>query len=444
MLRNGIFALALATVLASSSCATVPAPRKAQIMQARKVQRPLYPMVNIQKPGDFKKWEPILEKMTGRKPVPSSRVFLLSPDKFALKCNTFLWGDAGGCYHTDSDEIFLPKEKGVQNHTEPSLWDFIYSPLLIWVHEQGHHYQYTIHGDVGDETHANAFSNYFAEYVTQHIDRRLGIALLKAHLEQQKMRCDGESTRWPAVYSLLGSGSGSFREAWESLNRRKFDEESTAEGRKKAERQVLELEGIPLNLDFLDSRKLKAMIGSLDFNSLKGSDGKVEHYKSFGDDVTMLRQNLKFGWGMVIIESYEQLEKGNRHMSVSATIDTNEGIKINVHKYLKPNQNFQVHAFKDERPLFTVYEGTANAFAYSQIPSVLCPHVEEKDMSQDVKKYKRVLKRAFLAALSAGKKSRIRTTNRIIHIPSQNRVSAGRYHVMLIGFPTSPSNTFNC
>ncbi len=240
----------LVAALAASGCAylvhkPVVAPPPAKVERRVSENRDWFAAAsNIQKNSDFKPFEPILEEITGEKPVDAKAVQFISKTG-KDKCEE----RAGGCYNWVSDGIAIRDERysaGKRGNLETTGYCRLQheedldgdSRLMVWLHEQGHHYDR--HLGLSqlarwiDETEAEAFIFYAAEHIAKKYDARLGSSVIANRL----LGAGFENPEWAAgkakeliggakgldpdstllkdlsVLVLLGSGLESFGDAW--------------------------------------------------------------------------------------------------------------------------------------------------------------------------------------------------------------------------------------
>jgi len=220
------------------------------------------PSRSITSSDQFKDWEPVLEGMTGRKPLPSEQVVFVPTPMLKKTCGK----SALACYRKRhigniriSNKIFIDENlrwTGSQTNAAqtsqtcenddvkgpPSL-----VPLLSYVHEQAHNYDYS-HGETKlgkwiDEVEAVAFEFYFAEYVAKKVDLDYGLSFIAnlvgnyidarlltgsryyreimQNINSDCVNCSEQTNSllaYSSVFILYNSGFRSFKEVWEYVH----------------------------------------------------------------------------------------------------------------------------------------------------------------------------------------------------------------------------------
>ena len=161
------------------------------LVEARAGDRDWFGLAShIEQSSDFRPFEPILEELTGERPVPHTRVYFVDNGDLHNICSE----NAGGCFVDRFNEIFIGRQVYDSGLTQ---WNIFAAPVCdmpegeslsprsrfdVWLHEQGHHYDRyltdTRRGEWIDQTEAEAFDFYAAEHIARNYDRRLGLNLL--------------------------------------------------------------------------------------------------------------------------------------------------------------------------------------------------------------------------------------------------------------------------
>jgi len=255
----------IAASMALGSCAgrTLP-PDPSRVVRTVKEERDWLALAgDITDPSQFKVWEPILEEMTGVKPVPSENVFFNG-----IKENCESFANAGGCY--SPRWIFSPPKIFIEGRfssflskaTKGHSSDNKVSKFSTWVHEQGHHFDNKLGSSnmdmLIDQLEAVAFEHYFAEHIGKYYSKKLAF-LLMMDLEFEQAcniveqhdfyknellgtlekvlayKNDAESNpilyhphgarpSYLSLYALYGSGRDSFGEVWNFIHSHSHEE----------------------------------------------------------------------------------------------------------------------------------------------------------------------------------------------------------------------------
>jgi len=303
MKRRAAACLALASVLSIGACAERGpkpnlAPRPDRIESRSGEGKDWFSAaLNIQHPMQFRAWEPVLEEMSGEKPVPWQKVFLADPLYVHEFCDH---ENSVGCHTPGRGLIHISTEhsqgglgygmpyQGGQGRCVakrgPGLRS--YPRLGAYVHEQGHSFDRQLGKDDEskwiDQLEAVLFELYFAEHSARALDRRLGLDLYIKLLSSAKvgiihmadrtlgdgtdhdlplrigMLRDGRMDPWcgglalQSALALLGSGSPDFSDAWyfvhtspqqEVVSRLESSAGAVERGRRQAERNMVALAG---------------------------------------------------------------------------------------------------------------------------------------------------------------------------------------------------------
>jgi len=220
------------------------------------------PSRSITSSSQFKEWEPVLEGMTGRKPLPSELVVFVPTPMLKKTCGK----SALACYRKRyigkiriSNKIFIDENlrwSGTRTSAAQTSQtcenDDVKGPpslvtLLSYVHEQAHNYDYS-HGETKlgkwiDEVEAVAFEFYFAEYVAKKVDLDYGLSFfanlvgnyidarlltgsrysreIMQNINSDCVNCSEQINSllaYSSVFILYTSGFRSFKEVWEFVH----------------------------------------------------------------------------------------------------------------------------------------------------------------------------------------------------------------------------------
>lgn len=180
----------LAGMLAFSGCSTVqtqaiaPSPSTVVARLKDKTDWANAP-ARITKPSDFRSWEPVLEEITGAKPVRSGDVVLATAEIINSACgNEGSPFEPAGCYTPTPSRIYLNADLFKQNDAgcrDVSTCPVDIELLSTWAHEQGHRYAQP-RGSTAlqswiSEMEAHAFGLYAGEHIARNYSHDIGVKL---------------------------------------------------------------------------------------------------------------------------------------------------------------------------------------------------------------------------------------------------------------------------
>jgi len=266
---RGLAAAALAAAIGAAPACTATYPNTAapKIAGAEKTAGAFDRTAitrSIVETSHLRNWEPILEEMTGMKPLASDSARLVAGEELRRACR----GDVNGCYRKKtvlgivlSRRIYINERLRLPGSDAAKTWmsarctprddkeqegmagtgAFPHRALLhTWVHEQGHRFDKSL-GTTGlermiGEVEAVAFEYYFAEHMAKNHDILFGMRMMAdivgAVLERWDLRqsvaalrkMDADTIDETAandtvlhhysIFILRASGLASFREVW--------------------------------------------------------------------------------------------------------------------------------------------------------------------------------------------------------------------------------------
>ncbi|MFH1393675.1 MAG: hypothetical protein ABII71_05210 [Candidatus Micrarchaeota archaeon] len=238
-----------AGLLLLPACAGTPrgtraAPDPVEVRRTVSEENDWFRAANIIEASDFRIWEPIAREISGREPIPSERVSLVSDEELRAICSN----EAGGCFRPGPRDIFIgegmfregiSQQAGIRyrDHCRVMPGSIIEanSRLEVWAHEQGHSFDGYLGHNANDkwanEIEAEAFVMYLGEHIARHYDARIGISLIHNALvrtgdpavaedafrelvSRQASSARDTTLGNISVSALMGTGFQSFGEMW--------------------------------------------------------------------------------------------------------------------------------------------------------------------------------------------------------------------------------------